>query len=227
MVRFSLPFRPLVTCLAPIALMATAGFSQDTTDDEPAKPEPPALPRQVKSLEALVPADWVVLAEAKGDLNQDAKDDAVVILTHSDTSYENPQHQRILVVLLATDTGYEVSAVSPTAVLSRFSGGVLGDPFQELRIERGTFVIVHYGGSRHRWGFTNRFRFQDEDWFLIGRTTETHDTLSQEATEKDENLITGRVIEVTVNADGKRTKTDTTGKPDPLIPLSKIDVEAE
>lgn len=139
MSRFSF-FLPYVASAA----LLTSAHSQEA-DDEPATPEPPALPRKVKTLEAIVPTDWVVLAEAKGDLNQDEKDDAVVILTHSDTSYENPQHQRLLVVLLATDTGYKVSAVSPTAGRSRFSGGIFGDPFQELRIERGTFVLSTTG----------------------------------------------------------------------------------
>ena len=207
-----------------LAPLLRSGFSQE---DKLSTPEAPALPRHVDTPDDIAPRDWVILAEAKGDLNQDQKSDAVVILTHSDSSPVNPQYQRILVVLLATDKGFELNTVSQTAVRSHHTGGILGDPFQELKIERGTFVITHYAGSRDRWGFSHRYRFQNDGWFLIGRTTLTEDTLSAESFKKDENLITGRVIEISTDENGVRAEKETKVVPGPLIPLSKINAEED
>ncbi len=183
------------------------------------QPELPALKKEVSEVKAIVPGGWMILAQASGDLNGDKKDDHVVILSSSDTQNDDVNFQRILIVLLDEGGLLKVDAVSQKSVLSRFSGGIWGDPFESLKIERGTFVISHYAGSRNRWGFRHRYRFQDGGYYLIGRTEYSHDTLSPESEEKDENLITGRVIETKVDEKGEKTRTDQKLKPRPLIPL--------
>jgi len=44
----------------------------------------------------------------------------------------------------------------------------MGDPFEDVRIERGSIVIDHFGGSREKWNYTHRFRFQKGGFELIG-----------------------------------------------------------
>lgn len=202
-------------------LSLSATFHSWGAEDATAEPEIPAIPRKVSKVESLVPKGWRILDQASGDLNKDDKPDKVVIVEPADLTSDNSSAPRLLIVLLADreSSVFKVSAVSYKSVRPRHTGGVLGDPFEELKIERGTFVISHYAGSRDRWGFTHRYRWQDGGWFLIGRTTINHDTLSPEHHEKDENLITGRVIEKIVDKEGNKSETDKKVKPVALIPL--------
>lgn len=197
--------------------------------DKANEPDIPAIPRMVNKVESVVPAGWEIIARASGDLNQDGKPDKVVIIDSADSNEETAPRPRLLIVLLADGDPFQfvVSAVSYNSVRPRHTGGVLGDPFEELKIERGTFVISHYAGSRNRWGFKHRYRWQNDGWSLIGRTTITHDTLSPEYHEKDENLITGRVIEKIVDQDGKKSKTDQRVDPVALLPLGSGEWESD
>jgi len=183
------------------------------------RPDLPALPGEVTNVESLVPEGWRILADSSGDLNGDEKDDHVVILTVKDMEDRKANRQRILIVLFDEGGTLKVVAVSQASVLGLYDGGVLGDPFESLVIERGTLLVTHYAGSSDRWGFKHRYRFQDEAFYLIGRTEYGHNTHSMEAYERDENLVTGRVIEKKTDPKGEKTETDKTLKPRPLIRL--------
>lgn len=183
----------------------------------------PALKREVAAPEDIVPPEWEILAQDDGDLNKDGVGDAVVILTHTNHEPDGPNPLRILIVLLRDGDRYVVSSVTDTAVLSRFSGGMMGDPFEDLKIERGTFYVSHYGGSAMRWGMKHRYRYQDGGWFLIGRTEYTF--YRGELKEKDENLITGDVIESVGDEEKETTSSKKTKvEPAPLIPLEEVDL---
>jgi len=69
-----------------------------------------------------------------------------------------------------------------------------GDPFQGLAVQRGVVEIQHYGGSRDRWSFTHKYRFQNGQWELIGLEVGSTDTLDLEHyDDQDMNLSTGLV----------------------------------
>lgn len=213
MIRLLLP--AVLTCLGALSLSARE-------PDEP-RPESPALKKSVRTPEDIVPAGWEILEEAKGDLNGDKADDTVLVLTHSNREPDNPQTQRILIVLLAKDGGYEVSAVSDTAVLSRFSGGVMGDPFESVTIEHGTFLISHYGGSAARWGMKYRYALRDGKWYLIEKTD--YSLYRGVLKEKYHNLVTGEVVQTVGDEEGnKESEKKTNLEPNHAIPLEKVDM---
>jgi len=84
--------------------------------------------------------------------------------------------------------------VSDDAVLDGDEGGAFGDPFESLSVEKGAVVIMHYGGSRDRWGYTHRYRYKDGQWMLIGLSFGNTDTLNLEHFDNhDINLVTGAV----------------------------------
>ncbi len=68
----------------------------------------------------------------------------------------------------------------------------MGDPFQDLKIERGCIVINHSGGSRQKWAYTHRYRYQKGDWKLIGATAVANDPCKEIET-FDYNLSSGKV----------------------------------
>jgi hypothetical protein len=80
-------------------------------------------------------------------------------------------------------------------VLCRQCGGVFGDPFESLDINRGVLVLNHYAGSNWRWGITDRFLWRNGAFQHVGKThvdTFTNDLDYQH--ERDHNLTTGYVI---------------------------------
>ena len=143
---------------------------------------------------------------AMGDLNKDKIEDAILVLQHKEENADDLESKdvdsipsRLLVVLFGKGNAYELAATSDSAVLCKHCGGMMGDPFQGVSIEKGIIVLYHYSGSAWRWGYTHRFRFQQNDFFLIGKTTisywnvEVCDKLDEFAgTEyEDINFVTG------------------------------------
>jgi hypothetical protein len=133
------------------------------------------------------------------DLNGDGRRDAAFVISNggSGVSAAEPAIvKHVLVLALRGDDGkLHRSIVSDSAVLDGDEGGAFGDPFESLTIERGAVVIMHYGGSRDRWGYTHRYRYQDGQWMLIGLDFgNTDSTAPDEHYDNHEiNLTTGLV----------------------------------
>jgi hypothetical protein len=115
--------------------------------------KPPAIPASGKNAEAFVPQGWEINSQATGDLNKDKLPDLVLALAlsaaeKSDSYNDSWDLPRLLVILFKRKAGgYSRAAVSAKAIMCRGCGGVMGDPFDELSVTRGTVVIRHYGGS--------------------------------------------------------------------------------
>lgn len=176
-------------------LFTTVVFAQEV-DEKPF----PKVPKTADKPEDFAPQGWKTETIVKGDLNGDKLDDVALTLTNGEQGYNEETQRssfitRVLVLAFqGTDGKFNRSAVSAEAVLDGDEGGVMGDPFQELKIERGAVVIVHYGGSRNRWGMTNTYRWQQGKWMLIGLNNSSLDTLDLDYEDsKDTNLSTGLV----------------------------------
>lgn len=157
----------------------------------------PVLPAVAKQPAAFVPKGWHVLAKAEGDLNKDNLLDWAAVLeadqpVKSLKEYDNDQKPRILFVAFKqADGAYKLSVQSNEYVLLSNEGGIFGDPWDDLRIERGTLLVRFYGGSADRWAYAYRWRFQQNDWYLIGFTHTATSTVSNEFEQYDFNLSTG------------------------------------
>lgn len=174
----------------------------------------PELPETGASLETFVPAGWKVLGQASGDLNKDGVEDvAAVIETVDDVDHvpgcdkwrtESSRPARTLILLFGeAGGGFVLSAKDNHIVLRSDEGGVFGDPFYGIDIQRGAVVLNHYGGSAWRWAQVYRFRYQDGGWYLIGFTDTSHHTLSQFERVYDFNLMTGKIKVTAKGEDGK------------------------
>lgn len=164
------------------------------------KPKVPKLIEAASAIEGFVPKGWRLEKKIETDLNGDGRSDAVAVIITGEQGYNEKTQSstfvtRFLLLALRGDDGkLHRSVVSDDAVLDGDEGGVMGDPFQDVTVERGAVVIVHYGGSRDRWGYTHRYRFQSGQWMLIGMTDESTDSLEPEHSDtRDVNLSTGLV----------------------------------
>ncbi|HJZ83091.1 MAG TPA: hypothetical protein VKD91_22175 [Pyrinomonadaceae bacterium] len=161
---------------------------------------PPLLvPEAAESPSGLVPKGWRLEQStlSLSDLNGDGQPDAAFVLSNggSGLADEPAIVKHVLVLALRRSDGkLHTSIVNDAAVLDGDEGGVFGDPFQELSVDHGVVMIQHYGGSRDRWGFTHRYRFQDNQWKLIGLGLGNTDSLNPEHYDnQDIDLLTGLV----------------------------------
>lgn len=170
-------------------------------------------------MEDFIPAGWHLLDSAVGDLNKDALEDLALVIEASaielpadgaaaevagDIYEESEGPPRILVVLLRQKkSGYRCSVQANTFVLRKGDGGVMGDPWAGMIVERGTLAVHFYGGSAWRWGLDYRFRLQDGGWFLIGASNISYHSGSGEMEAYDYNLVTGDVEVTSGNVFGE------------------------
>ena len=145
----------------------------------------------IASLPPIVPPPgYEEIARADGDLDGVVGVERVVVY-NLPLEEDATEHNREVWVYRATPEKWEVWTSSYGAVMSSASGGTMGDAFQDLSIERRAIVINHYGGSRLRWDETQRYRYQDGEFRLIG-TTYVGGAPCDEWTEYDYNLSTGK-----------------------------------
>jgi hypothetical protein len=188
-----------------LAVAAMAHVASTTAAAEP--DDFSRLPAEAKDMAGFVPAGWTLIKNADGDLNKDGLSDVAGVLERKteipDPAGDGPP--RILFVAFQKPGGgYRLSVQANRAILRSGEGGAFGDPFELVKVERGSLHVSFYGGSSERWSYTYQFRFQNGAWFLIGVTTQTSRTDgSDEGTYEDFNLLTGRMRTVTTDAKGK------------------------
>lgn len=191
------------------------------------------IPVKGNVINDFIPEGYDTLATTKGDLNKDNIEDYVLVLKSTEEDKENPPEtpQRILLVLLQSSGGLALAAKSDSAILCKDCGGIFGDPFEGISITKGVLSVSHYGGSAWRWGSTYKFRYQQNDFYLIGETTHSYWNVSMceklnefAATHyKDVNLLTGAYVEKKVSEEGCKLLINKKGK-QKVQPLKKLNV---
>lgn len=180
------------------------------------------------SAKTFIPKGWHEIANAAGDLNGDGQPDIAMALASDQeetATMDSAEVPRLLVILFKTSDGYTLATKTDQVLLCKTCGGVFGDPFESINVSHGTLVIVHYGGSRERWRFTYRFRYQNGDFFLIGKTIENSDIMNPLTGDStDTNLITGDRIKTVTTRGGKSTTSSTRVARKPLVSISSPNI---
>ncbi|WP_417760281.1 hypothetical protein [Shewanella sp.] len=145
---------PLATLLLSVPLLVNA--AEKTASDTYSDPQNYAQPARI-------------LAEAYGDLDEDNLPEKVVVLD-SGVNGGMGTGRDLLIYKMDNDEIWHLWHTSHGQVMESDAGGMMGDPFESLSIVRGAIVISHFGGSRDKWNYTHRYRYQDNDWYLIGAT---------------------------------------------------------
>ncbi|MDU0204906.1 hypothetical protein ACYEXS_35765 [Paenibacillus sp. MAH-36] len=157
--------------------------------------------KQENTIFSLIPKGWNISEKTKGtpvqatgDLNKDGIDDIAIII-EGEKGTKDQVPQRALVIAFGNGNNqYTFSMMAEKAILKANAGGIWGDPLEGISIDRGSILINFYGGSNDRWYEKYRFRFQDNDWYLIGATLGSFNsgkTTIENADEEDYNLLTG------------------------------------
>ena len=113
-----------------------------------------------QSLVSFVPKNYAILDTVYGDLNMDANTDAILILkvkSEKDTSNAN---RPLLILEGISKDQYKLAGRNDHIVFCASCGGGMGDPYHGATIEKGSFSIMHYGGSTWRWTQIIMFTYQ-------------------------------------------------------------------
>lgn len=191
--------------------------------------ESPTLVTQGKSIDAFIPKGWKLIRETSGDLNKDGLEDiagVIELVKDYEINIEDAP-PRILFIAFKEKDVYHLSIQTDKAILRSDMGGVWGDPFDNISVDRGSILITFYGGSNYRWGQVFRFRFQNNGWYLIGATIYSRCTGSGEESNEDYNLLTGKMIKITVDESGKRQEETVNRGKRELVNLLDFDVISE
>lgn len=171
------------------------------------------LPKQGKTAEEFIPASYESLNTVEGDLNKDGMADVVIVANKRDEKNASADKKpaRLLIILFKNKTGYELSIASDKAIMKANSGGAMGNGFDNITIENSVLTIEHAGGSSSRWSSTHKFRYQNNDFYLIGKHSISADankfceSLDDNANLDDEdiNYITGDYIHKKISSNCK------------------------
>ncbi|UZT97483.1 hypothetical protein ODZ84_20255 [Chryseobacterium fluminis] len=137
------------------------------------------------------PAGSEVIETVDGDLDGDHIPEKVIIYNTKDTTaYGNI---REIQILKNSNGKWAILEKSRNAVLSSNAGGMMGDPYQSTEIKKGILEITQAGGSSWKWGYTDKYRFQNGHFELIGYSSSSGKP-EEYWTDVDFNLSTGRLI---------------------------------
>ncbi len=126
-----------------------------------------------------IPTGYSVIDSVCGDINNDNLVDVILVLDSINIYDKYDSHDRAILILQKTKTGYIKNAFCLRAVLCSQCGGVFGDPYSGIELSKNILKINHYGGSAWRWSFEHTFRYQNNEWYLIGETYSSYWTVAE------------------------------------------------
>lgn len=146
-----------------------------------------------------IPAGYTRVAEATGDLDKDGKEEVVFIYDSEPDKQDN--FERILYIFRNTGGKFnlwrkKVLAVLPAHSMPQYT------TVKDLKISRNCIVLKQeeFPGGRNLTLYTHIFRFQQNDWYLIGSRTSMN-TNCYGAQISEVNFSTGDVV-VSFEPDG-------------------------
>ncbi|WP_051205453.1 hypothetical protein [Salinimicrobium xinjiangense] len=139
-----------------------------------------------------IPTNYSIVDTVTGDLDKDSIKELVVAYN---TAPENGIEgvSRELIIYKLKDKKWTVWKASSQALYGSRDGGMMGDPFGQIEIQNGILLISQNGGSSWKWGFTDKYRFQDGEFYLIGYTSSDGKPCEQWR-QVDFNLVTGNLV---------------------------------
>lgn len=138
-----------------------------------------------------IPKEYEIIEKVSGDLDKDSIAELVVIL-NTDKSDDFSGKFREIQIFKLTNKEWVLWKKSSDAIMQSTDGGMMGDPYVGTEIKNGILLISHYGGSSWKWGNTDKYRFQNNEFVLIGHSC-NFGRLCEYFEYFDFNLSTGKI----------------------------------
>lgn len=155
-----------------------------------------------------VPKNFALIEKISGDLDKDGINELVMAFDIQKVEKEVPNEvkepteeneavfegvPRELRIYKKKDKQWVLWQKSNQALFGSRDGGMMGDPFEEMKIENGVLLISQSGGSSWKWSQTDKYRYQDGEFLLIGYTS-TAGKICEYWKNVDFNLLSGKMI---------------------------------
>jgi len=138
-----------------------------------------------------VPVGYNILDQKEGDLNKDGVAEKVIVLNTNDSTDFGTIRE--IQIYKKSGNRWEILASSKNAIGKSQDGGMMGDPFEDIEIKDGVLIINQSGGSSWKWSKTDKYRFQNGIFKLIGYTN-IYGKPCEYFENIDFNLLTGMLI---------------------------------
>ena len=138
------------------------------------------------------PKNYSTINTALGDLDKDGIEELVVAYDTKKADEEYESVPRELIIYKKQNNKWTVWKKSSQALLGSREGGMMGDPFGELKIKNGILHISHDGGSSWKWSHTDKYRYSNGEFDLIGYSS-IYGKLCEYWEKVDFNLATGKI----------------------------------
>jgi hypothetical protein len=112
------------------------------------------------------PKSSAVNETVDGDLDGDKIPEKVIV--YDIKTNDDSGDIREIQILKKVNNKWIVLEKSRNAILGSKDGGMMGDPYMNTSIKKGILIITHYGGSSWKWGVTDKYRFQNAHFELVG-----------------------------------------------------------
>ena len=146
----------------------------------------------VAAQETPVPKHYSIVDSLSGDLDNDGVNELVVAYNTKEDN-ENEGVPRELIIYKKTNENWEAWKSSTQALYGSRDGGMMGDPFEDIKIENRILQIRQSGGSSWKWGHTDKYRYQNGEFYLVGYTSVAGKPCEYWQ-DIDFNLSTGKMI---------------------------------
>lgn len=137
------------------------------------------------------PQGATVIETVDGDLDGDHIPEKVIVYNTKDTT--DFGNFREIQILKRVNQKWTILEKSRNAILKSKDGGMMGDPYQSTEIKNGILMITQAGGSSWKWGYTDKYRFQNGHFELIGYSSGSGKP-EEYWIDIDFNLSTGKLI---------------------------------
>ena len=142
--------------------------------------------------EVPIPDNYSIVDTVSGDLDKDSIAELVVAYNKGPENETDGVPRELIIYKLKNNNWIEWKK-SDQALYGSRDGGMMGDPYDEMEIKNGILHISQNGGSSWKWGVTDKYRFQDGEFYLIGYSSIAGKPCEYWR-EVDFNLSTGKMI---------------------------------
>lgn len=106
-----------------------------------------------------------LLSQILGDIDRDGIEEKIVV-SNTD-SITDMGLVRNISIYKSLEGRWELWISSSNALLCSEGGGIMGDPFEGIKIIDDVLVIHHFGGSRWKWSLTDKYKVVNNALRLI------------------------------------------------------------
>ncbi len=178
------------------------------------------------------PVGWEIVGSCSTDFNNDNIIDKAYVIQENretipkeDECMSEPFHKKELIIKFGLKNGAEKTNYKTSKVFGKCNWGIQGsDAFDEIGIRKNTLKLSFSTGGTYRSSLSYYFRYQDNDWFLIGYEEISYDISHDGEYIKEINYLTRKqdVYEI-INGKSSQHKISNIEKSG-LLKLGELDI---